>query len=1021
MFIANKKALKKRTCRLRFSIFFFCISLITRVRASTSMRPLLIDTSECLSLTDVLNVFPYESNGVCRLYTPVVVQSNSGTCTVRSIYVDLNMDPDHDPSIDRGTEYNRHLLDHPGYGENLWNEHMQDLEATSNYNSRQHQSLMVVSCEYQDSDGPKFSIPDTTDFNAVLQQPGDQTRVEVMKCYGPFCMLRITTQTCIRHKFEYVAVWPQTDRYYTKHATALYSMMGLASVMMKQRVTGPPKMGPDKGFSLSQIAGRKYKGLASHASQVMSVGVDYVCVSEANATCSLEEATEYGEKLFMYWRIASREGNEMSILVFDSIEKNDDSSSSIFVMKIAMLPFHGPGEVLGSFIHGNMECPEQSVPTNNTDTMQQEDGSIYKMECITCGINSYYDTIVTPRPAVLKTQEMFVVYQLIRDMFSSDMIAVHYITSDIDMALVESRDSNDIYKESIVDIGTTLILTTRLSAEPDGVGVDTTRLVASLDAVYFNTTFVRVECDNQTIEYNVVNTTSISFIVSREYAGRLISVHMLNSSDATPLPPVYIFPRADDVSQFCVNCPAGKFSGDHFVSGVSQCLDKNMPASGADASGVSENTEVSLYEYMVNVDKVRFTQGKAEIFMTYIEIEGSYVKIIAMQSALPQQPSSNFALQVWLESQDLELAQRSMVEIEAAVLKIYSANERKHGSRITWTQSDFGRTLTVKRNTHILIDSQPSHPFSISGEDVWRGPGPIGVDVDDKDMHSGQISFFVPKTYTGKLYYYCFEHEEMLRGEIIFVDPPPRADEIYTIPVNTRLFSPEGPVVLLIEGRYGTTMDDNPVDGVVEDEIVSPFVVTMAVAIPLTVAEFDVTKQTKFREAVATTAGVPSSDVKITSIESIVGTRRLLAASIRVDILVNAATQNAANTVSSGLTANSLNAQLQQSGLPAASVLQVPVAVASTPTNNNAVSTQSSSSSGISSRMMWLVLVAGVAFILCAAIAAYCIIYKMTRKHTQFEQPFAAAPYANSDFQHNSVLYSSVPAGQPYMSAPPYA
>ena len=212
-------------------------------------------------------------------------------------------------------------------------------------------------------------------------------------------------------------------------------MMGLASVMMKQRVEGSPKLGPDSGFSVSQIPGRKYKGLASHALQVMSISVDYVCFNEANAPCSLEEATEYGETLFVYWRVTIREGNEMSILVFDGIEKNDDSTSNIFVMKMALLPFHGPGEVLGIFIHDNMECPEQSVPTKNTNTMQQEDGSIYKMGCITCAINSYYDTIVTPRPAVLKTQEMFVVYQAIRDVFGSDTVAVHFITSDIDMAL----------------------------------------------------------------------------------------------------------------------------------------------------------------------------------------------------------------------------------------------------------------------------------------------------------------------------------------------------------------------------------------------------------------------------------------------------------------------------------------------------------------------------------------------------------------------------------------------------------
>jgi len=783
MFFTNKKAVKKRVRRLRFLVAFFCVSLATCVRASVRERPLLIDTSKCLLLTDALNVFPFENRDAYVLRTPVVVRSNSGMCTMRLIFGDHNMYPDPDPSTERITEYERHLHENPGYSENLWNEHMQDLEANiknggphnTNFGAQRYQSLMVVSCD-QEANTPKTLIPDTTDFSGVLQQPQGQTRIDVMKCYGSFCMLRITTQKCIRRIFEEDNGWPQTDRNFEKRATVMYSMFGLAFVMMKQRVKGLPKFGPDSGFSVSQIPGRNYKGLASHESQVQSLHIDYVCVMEANTPCSLEEATEYGEKLFLYWQVELHEGNTMSIIVFDGIEKSDDSTSNIFVMKMAMLPFHGSGDVLGIFIHDNMECPEHTVSTKNTNTMHEADGSTYQLGCTTCPIDSYYDKIVTPRPIVLKTQEMFILHWRIRDPLTRDMLDVQYITADIDRAIEESQYSNDIYKESVVDIGTTLILSTRLSGRQDDV----------------NTTFVRMECENRTIQYDILNTTSISFTVSSEYAGKLILIHTLNSIDDTPLPPTYIFPRADDVSQVCITCPAGKFSGEYGVSGVSQCLDKSIPTTVADASGVSWSTEISTYDYMVNTDKVDFYKGNSSHFLTYIEIEDSYMKVIAIQAVSPQKPSSDFALQVWLESQDLELARREIVAMEAAVLKLYNANERIHISSITWAQDDFGRTLTVKRNTRIVVNSPPSHPFAISGINVWGGPAPNGVIIDDGDTHYGMLSFIVPETFTGKLYYYCFNHENMQRGEIILVDPPPRADDIYTMPTSIRLFSPEG-------------------------------------------------------------------------------------------------------------------------------------------------------------------------------------------------------------------------------------
>ena len=101
----------------------------------------------------------------------------------------------------------------------------------------------------------------------------------------------------------------------------------------------------------------------------------------------------------------------------------------------------------------------------------------------------------------------------------------------------------------------------------------------------------------------------------------------------------------------------------------------------------------------------------------------------------------------------------------------------------------------------------------------------------------------------------------------------------------------------------------------------------------MTLAEFDDGKQATFKTAIAAAAGVSNADVTIVKIESIssaqrggaishVTLRRLLAASIRIDMSVKAANQNAGDAVGAKLTVTAINAQLQQAGLPAATLLE---------------------------------------------------------------------------------------------------
>jgi hypothetical protein len=101
----------------------------------------------------------------------------------------------------------------------------------------------------------------------------------------------------------------------------------------------------------------------------------------------------------------------------------------------------------------------------------------------------------------------------------------------------------------------------------------------------------------------------------------------------------------------------------------------------------------------------------------------------------------------------------------------------------------------------------------------------------------------------------------------------------------------------------------------------------MAVALPLSIQEFNGSVQIKFKQSVARAAGVSSAEVTIDRILDMSGgdaLRRLLATGIRVETSVQASNANAASGISASLSADSLNAALVAAGLPAATILEAP-------------------------------------------------------------------------------------------------
>jgi len=103
------------------------------------------------------------------------------------------------------------------------------------------------------------------------------------------------------------------------------------------------------------------------------------------------------------------------------------------------------------------------------------------------------------------------------------------------------------------------------------------------------------------------------------------------------------------------------------------------------------------------------------------------------------------------------------------------------------------------------------------------------------------------------------------------------------------------------------------------------FEVTLAVSLPMTMADFE-RKKNDFRAGIAAAAVVSAADVRIVSVSvaSMQG-RRLLKAIIRVEIAVTAADAKKAKIISAGLTADRITSKLSESGITEVNILELPV------------------------------------------------------------------------------------------------
>jgi len=195
-------------------------------------------------------------------------------------------------------------------------------------------------------------------------------------------------------------------------------------------------------------------------------------------------------------------------------------------------------------------------------------------------------------------------------------------------------------------------------------------------------------------------------------------------------------------------------------------------------------------------------------FLTFVAVGNRSIPVLEIQDALTSDSHYNFSMTVFLDTQDKDFVLENSLSIATQIFDLYSMARPNPTQRVTWVQENFQEPtdLPFPTDTVMVVEWESSHPFHITeaGEDgngTWQGADPEGiVVVYDNIQHT--TTFTLPKNHPKRIFYYCWEHEQMGVHELTFANPDALEDDMQATESIPFLVRPEGPVGLRIRGVY---------------------------------------------------------------------------------------------------------------------------------------------------------------------------------------------------------------------------
>jgi len=665
------------------SLFFVSTIISGASGDKRTVRPVLVDTSECADIANVLagsrkiddepefatTQVPANTANIVQLDQPHTIPSSASnpvSCVVKNVVLDFtirNSETTYELLV-FGNDTERSNID------NMWQRHVSFLA--------ENQGLAIVSCSEpaNEADISQLAMPVSTDFGFMIRPQDIMGSVHVVECNyaGAFCMVRIDIEGCMNSKHVSYLL-PNTEANTHNWMNLVMSMTGSAAAMMntqKYRMVPPP----DTGYASSVIS-----GLNATASYI---AFECRCTNEDNLPCTLLQANAYAIKLASGLAFASHTVDD--VMVYSGMAKTGSIDDNQYDINFIWYNFdYGFSSEIERYVAGNRDCPVISQKSGSTDTYRDSNG-VFKVSCIICGINTHYAEATFPAPVTVSSKTMFVssIRRAHTDEFtnSKQTTRLYFVAS----AATPSEIFREHYhQESVVEIGTTLTLKIGNNRNSQDPSPDT------------NSIITRLECDGQAIKYTRdIAASSLTFEILPAFSGKLILVYMddpnccgatsntvlVNAANWKVLPAI-IFPRAPSVQQQCVACAPGKFSGLSAQNDSSACIDIPVPA-------VSLMSQFNLPSSSP-VGR-RSIQSNSKPFRTYVEVNMVILNILEIRTLIPpsgarrsqvHDPSVGFAMEVWLDTTNITFVMTNAALIASSVFKIYDP-QRSDMSATEW-------------------------------------------------------------------------------------------------------------------------------------------------------------------------------------------------------------------------------------------------------------------------------------------------------------------------------------------------
>jgi len=938
--------------------------------------PALADTSLC---PDVVNVM--RGSRLMDRPNTVLMQSNLNSaetaCTLSHAYLDVEVVRRPKDSTESAyAKYLTHLQETGTYQlvDELWT-----LAANALPLYGPNAQLAVLSCD--DTASSETILDDYTDFSFILDEAAIGVNVTTMRCMGAFCMVAISTTNCI----------------FTYHVQFVSPLVAqnilLPAVLIEHAIVSSTFAVREAHMHNTDISGiTMLNGFRVFYAQ--QVTMSFLCVDLHNTPCSDARGHDVMRVLTSTRALQSIQMNSLSesktVVVTDMLQTSETAAGTLFTASQKYFTMIGISETVQKYLHGNMKCPEHMVSTGSTDTFRYA-GASAKILCKFCGMNTYYNRVESaPILSVNAIRRMYIQKQVHEQlhpvapehstphgettmMHRRRLLSLHSYQMRASSGTnandpvnddayptapsVEYESSNEAntpphnsmyndYTQNDASHGAgqhgtvvSYFLTDveahdtstghQMHGEECVVDIDT-MLTLTLPNANMTYLCLHLFCEDVDLHVDIVDVNSISFHVTSEYAGKAIFVVVMDSSKDTHAGAdnhAVFFPRAVQTEGECIECPIGKFGGSIGQSDISACKDSGVSAfedtdlaptqpdqltppdlidtnvidpmplaqsrRSLDVAEIDETNDADLTHDGADpahndADLTHTVATTVSPYMTYFELDGQIVIVYEIDHGHRHDQASDFGIVAILGNCNISHITAHIVGVQTEIVRLLHAGS--HASmNVTYIFTRTNTTNVIGANTPDIVILEIEGNYVIANK----------TNNTDHDAHPSESPT---------------ESEPALPSNTSNSTVPPSTANATSTPkpaVPTSTPAPE-----------------------------SPFVVTMAVSLPFTLAEFDDSKQLEFKGVIANVAGVNLKDVAISGIVSVAtnAQRRLLASTLRVDMRINAASTAAASRMGATLSnPTTLNTALSSAGLPAATVLVAPATVQTSSNSNTPV------------------------------------------------------------------------------------